>query len=232
MDTLLVNEDILREFCKCCIPELEGDEVLVAMIAARKKYCEISRSQEMVGKMILKRSDVDYVIRKMRKFCYISGCYVDYKTGYGLSHRCMVVYLDLIPKSVIDAVGKFNKEVHDWLHNVIRGGLDNSVFRKIDGKLFSAIARSASRRWCCVVDIDSEDINILDKVAGILGDYIVWISKTRGGYHVIVRYNKEVGRIIYNDLRKYDCIEIFRKQAMTPVPGTLQGGILVKKVEW
>lgn len=232
VDTLLINEDILREFCISCVPKLENDEVLIAMLAARKKYGGVSRSQEMLDKLIIKRSDADYIVRKMRKFCYVEGCYVDSKTGEELSRRCMAVYIDLIPRHATDAVRIFNNETYKWLFEVLNGGIDSSIFRKIDSKLFSAIARSSSRRWCCVIDIDSDDKSILDKVIESVGDYIFWISKTRGGYHVLVRYDKEVGRIIYNELNKYDCIEVFRKQAMTPVPGTLQGGFVVKKVDW
>ena len=232
MDTLLVDEGTLRDFCVSCLPKLEDDEVLVAMLAARKKYGGVSRSQEMLDKLILRSSDVDYVVRKMRKFCYVGGCYVDSKTGDILSHRSMVVYIDLIPRHVIDAVKIFNKEVYDWLFEVIRGSVDRKIFRRIDSKMFSAIARSLPRRWCCVIDVDSEDENILNKVIECVGDYVFWVSKTRSGYHVLVSYNKDVGRIIYSELSKCDCIEVFRKQAMTPVPGTLQGGVLVKKVVW
>lgn len=232
MSTLLVDEDILREFCRFCIPKLEEDEVLIAMIAARKKYGEVSRSQEMLDKLILKRSDENYIVRKMRKFCYIDSCYVDKNTGKELSNKCMAVYIDLLPRHVIDAVKIFNNEVYNWIFEVLNYSIDRSIFRKIDNKLFSAIARSSARRWCCVIDIDSNDKKILNKVTKCVGDYIFWISKTRGGYHVLVEYNKEVGKIIYNELYKYECIELFRKQAMTPVPGTLQGGVLVKRYVW
>lgn len=230
---LLVNEKELVEFCKAVLPPLENDEVLISVITARKKYGEISRSEEILDKTILKQSEPGYVVRRLRKFGFVEGCYIDYKTGKVLTGNCMVMYIDILPRSVVKAFRVFTNHIQDWIYQALFSEEFNyEIFRKLDTKLFSALARSVSRALYYIIDIDNKDKGLLDKVTKLLGDSVVWVSETRGGYHVIVHKNKETGRIIYKELSKTPGIEIFGKQGQTPVPGTLQGGFLVKKVEW
>ncbi|RLG16737.1 hypothetical protein DRN69_00185 [Candidatus Pacearchaeota archaeon] len=229
--SLLVNEKELLRFCKTVVPELKKDEVLIAMIVARKKYGEISRSEEILDKTILKESKPEYIIRKLRKLGYVEECYIDFNTGQTIPSKCIAMYIDLSPKSTIRAFNLFNKEINEWAYQAITSDkFDIKTFRKIDTKLFSALARSTSRQPYFIIDIDNKDKKTLNNTIELLKEHIVWISETRGGYHIITRKNNESGYIIHNNLNNKENIEIFSKQGQTPVPGSLQGGFLVRGI--
>jgi len=226
---LLKDEVMFKEFIKNIVPELERDEVIIGILAARKKYVpELSRSDEILDKIIVKREED--VFRKFRKFMRVEkGDYIDFNTGQEIPLNAMVCYIDLNPKSSIKALNTFFKEMDDWKYQaIVDHQFDLSQFRKLDTKVFSALARRVSRRLYFLVDVDDTELN---RYPSILPDPL-WISRTRGGYHLIYSNSKEIRSEVYNTVSQYNLNVEIQKEVQTPVPGSLQGGRQVYPCIW
>lgn len=219
----------IREFIKRVLLRLEDDEVYILLLNARKKWCpELSRSEEVMYRDIIRDNNLDGTLRKIRKIsCVSRGIYIDIKSLREIDSNCMAIYVLLDPRSTLKGYREFVSDINKWIYESFVGESKNLEFyRRMDIKLFSAIHKSRSRDLYFVVDIDRKDEDILTRITGLLNGQIKWISETHGGYHVIVNKNYETGIIIYQNIVGMEYVEIL-KDAMTPVPGTLHGGFKV-----
>lgn len=65
MESLIYDENEIRTFLENVVLPLE-DEVYIMMLTIRKKYCpDLSRSQEVVKREIIRKDNIDYIIRKV-----------------------------------------------------------------------------------------------------------------------------------------------------------------------
>jgi len=142
----------------------------------------------------------------------------------------MAAYLDLYPKSTLKAISTWNKTVLQWMSDaIINPEFELRVFRKIDTKLFSSIAKSNSRKPVRILDVDDQNLEQYFEAGLPEPD---WITKTRGGWHLIYltptkEKEKEVSKELYEKSKDFERIEIQWHQGQTVIPGTLQGGRLV-----
>ena len=250
-DNLLIDEIMLRSFCESVLHSLMDDEVYIVMLAARKKYDDtLRRSTEMLDTLILRDNSSDYIYRKLKKFLYVGehdDIYYDNTAESNIPSKSMVAYIDIAPKSTIKAFIKFTKDYLDRIYelhtNSIFGNSINvnnyRVFKKFTTNFFSCLAQSTSQRNHIIVDIDKKDKRLLKSTLNKIynqfpkeeHNYIQWVSETRGGYHIILEYTKPLSEFLHKTIKpssKY--IEVNNKNTMTPIPGTLQGGFLVKGV--
>jgi hypothetical protein len=232
METLLKNEAEFIRFARAVLQKPETDEVLVAFLAARRKYSpEIPRNLEVVAREILKDVNRDYLLQKIRKLATV-GFYSD--MGKVLPTSCFALYIDVNPKSTMKAAALFGREAMDQMRTLaVSETKAYGFFRNIDARLFSAMQRSGSKNhpyWC--VDIDIKEPSTVSAASDHIGaENIVWTSETHGGYHLLVRKNGETGRKLFAEPlppHLADKIEV-KKTAATPIPGTLQGGHLVRR---
>ena len=173
---LFVDENSFREFHEI-VPKLEDDEVLICILAARKKYAPIAKSEEMLDKLILKTNDVDRAIGKLRKFGFVDRVYLEFNTMNWLPKEAMAMYIDLHPKSTIKAFSLFQQDIMKWIFDKINNPDFNSkTFRKLDTKLFSALARATSRRPYYLVDVDVKDEKVLRYVLDLSKGQSVFIQ--------------------------------------------------------
>ena len=229
MAGLVYNFDEVKDFVTRILMKLEDDEVYILLLNTRKKYCpvELSKSEEVLGRELIRHNDLDKIIRKIKKVAYIDNIYVDIHTLEDVPIHCFALYCLLDPRSTLKGYGEFIEDINKWIYESFKGESKNlELYRRIDVKLFSAIHKNRSRGLYFVVDIDKKDEAILDKITGLLIGHIEWVSETHGGYHVIVNKNDETGTIIYKNMAGMEYVEIL-KDAMTPMPGTLQGGFEV-----
>ena len=229
MAGLVYNFDEVKDFVTRILIKLEDDEVSILLLNTRKKYCpvELSKSEEVLGRELIRHNDLDKIIRKIKKVAYIDNIYVDIHTLEDVPIHCFALYCLLDPRSTLKGYGEFIEDINKWIYESFKGESKNlELYRRIDVKLFSAIHKNRSRGLYFVVDIDKKDEAILDKITGLLIGHIEWVSETHGGYHVIVNKNDETGTIIYKNMAGMEYVEIL-KDAMTPMPGTLQGGFEV-----
>lgn len=232
MDTeyLLYDEQYVAEFAEAVLPELKKDEVLLLYMAARKKYGGVSRSHELLSRKILKDTSPGYFLSKVKQLADVGGIYSDKATGEILPARSLAVYVDIMPKSTMNAFKTFNNDMLVWLYeNLHSSSFDQTLFRHMDRKLFSAIHRSNSRKPYWIIDLDKDDYDLcMGIVSGYEKEDIVWISKTHGGYHIIVKRNNNSARMIRTLLEDNMYVVDVGHEA-TPVPGTYQGGAKVKR---
>jgi len=229
---LIYSENLLWQFVEEVLVDLQEDEVYIAMLAARKKYGEVSTSQEMLDTLIMKDNSPEYILRKMRKFAHVSYVYRDKKTENYIPPTAMVIYIDLSPKSTIKAYNiLFNEYINELYNYTQNSDYPVENFRRINSRMFSAIARATSYKPYYIVDIDNKDEDLLQKVYDMLDIHVAWISETRGGYHLIVERNQNAGKILHTEIIDMTNVEVQSKQAMTPLPGTLQGSFPVKRIE-
>ncbi len=229
---LIYNINETKDFIERILLNLEDDEVYVLLLNTRKKYCpgELSRSEEVIGRDLIRENDTDKILRKINKFSYTDGVYVDRNTLRPVPIHCMAFYCLTDPRSSLKGYSEFIEDVNKMIYDSFKGESKNlELYRRIDVKLFSAIHKNRSRRLFSIIDIDKKDDAILDKVTDLLKDHIRWVSETHGGFHVIAKKEYETGIIIYNQIAKMEYVEIL-KEPMTPLPGTLQGGFRVKGI--
>ena len=231
MESLIYNEDEIRRFITKVIKPLEDDEVYILLLTARKKYSDsISTSQEVVHRDVIRNNDPDKMMRKIRRIANVSGIYTDKNTGKDVEPGAFVLYFLTDPRSMLKGYQAFTSDINKWMYSSLKGEYKNlDYYRKLDIKLFSAIHRSRSRSSYFIVDIDIKDDSIMTDISKLLGDEIIWVSETHGGYHMIVNKNKNSGIIMHEKIRGMDYVEIL-KESMTPLPGTLQGGFEVKGI--
>ena len=232
MTDLIYDINETRDFAEKVLMNLEDDEVYILLLNTRKKYCpiELSKSEEVLGREIIRHNDLDKILRKIRKISCTNGIYADSKTGKDVPAYCYAIYCLTDPRSTLKGYSGFIEDVNKMIYDSFKGESKNlELYRRIDVKLFSAIHKNRSRRLFTIVDIDKKDEAILDKVTDLLKGHIKWISETHGGYHVIAEKEYETGVIIYTQIVKMEYVEIL-KEPMTPMPGTLQGGFKVKGI--
>lgn len=229
MTDLVYNFVEVKDFVERVLTRLENDEVYILLLNARKKYCpiELSRSEEVMGRELIRDNNPNKILRKIKKISCVDGIYVDRNTLKDVSLDCMALYVLLDPRSTLKGYGEFIEDINKWIYESFKGESKNlELYRRLDVKLFSAIHKNRSRGLYFIVDIDKKDEAILDRVVNLLKGHIRWISETHGGFHVIIDRDDEAGTIIYKNIVGMEYVEIL-KDPMTPVPGTLQGGFKV-----
>lgn len=227
--TLVSNEMEVRRFLNTIALEYEHDEVGILLLTARKKYYpKLSHSQEVVDRKLLRTSDIDRIVQKITQLSTVSGLYDD--RGVHIPDVAFAPYLLLDPRSTIKAYMLFQGEINKWIYDSIVNNNETDNLKRMDIKLFSSIHKSRSRKLFYIVDIDEKNPDTLERIREMLEGLVVWTSETHGGYHVIVRRNKESGKTIYENIKdKFEKVEIL-KDPMTAIPGTLQGGFEVKEI--
>jgi hypothetical protein len=252
MPSLLVDEIAARIFLTQMVPPLKNDEILLIQLVARHKYEHTLRSEGVVMSDFLHYSDIDYILHKIKRMSQIGDFYVDNKTKKVIPANAFVLYINLLPKSVLRGYTVFQYETNELIYQLAtlpiiketmpskqKEGrmkqyqiyLDNS--RCLVDNFQSAIHRSNSDKPYIIIDIDHKDKTLLLKILEQINYKYTWISETHGGYHIIISIKiltLETGRIINKEIAKPPDIQV-SEEAVTPIPGMLQGGFLVKRFE-
>lgn len=229
MESLIYDESEIMMFVSEVLKPLEDDEIYILLLNTRKKYCpvELSRSEEVLGREIIRDNDINKILRKIKKISCSTGIYADRNTLKDVPLGCMALYILLDPRSTLKGYGEFVSDINKWIYEGFTGKSKNlELYRRMDIKLFSAIHKNRSRRLYSIVDIDKKDEAILDKITGLLEGHIKWITETHGGYHVISDRCYDTGKIIYEQIVGMKYVDVL-KEPMTVIPGTLQGGFKV-----
>lgn len=245
--SLLKDEEETKKFINTVLQPLKDDEVYIAVLTARKKYCEtISSSLEVVNRDIIRSNDTNKILRKFRKLAIVEGIYTD-KNEDVIPIDAFALYVLPEPRSTLKGYKEFTRDINEWIYSDLIGTNKNlNYYRNVDTKLFSAIHKSRSRASYFIFDIDLKDEELLSDFRDAMLDNnikeesIKWTSETHGGYHMILERNESTGTFVslfktgkiklsksYDILFTNAYIEL-RKDTMTPIPGCLQGGFLVK----
>jgi len=236
--SLLVDENATKEFIGEVVPDLVDDEVLMLLLFARKKYHKSVTDEWMLFRDIVRSSDEEVIMRKIRRNAFFSDDYTDFKTGAPMPMEAFVFYIDLFPKSMYKAHIKYMKECADIIYRIIKGGNNLSETKKFKTKFYSNIQKSNSYKPYIILDVDEKSEDLLETLLNIVNHKYIWISETRGGYHIILKKTKDLSKILYTAIIKenrnnpnsaFSEVEIKGNVGMTAIPGTMQGGFVVKR---
>lgn len=159
------------------------------------------------------------------------------------SDKALVFYAMVNPFDYEAAYRGFTRNVEDQRWGLTSGPLNVSM-----SKYKSCIHASRGKTNLFDIDIDTKDPNVLadiEPLVAALGDRVVARIETRGGFHILVSANDAPGDMLKpftgprwsfigedrngKPIKKL-LVEIHRHGAV-PVPGTLQGGFLVRFVD-
>ncbi|MHA1650044.1 MAG: hypothetical protein ACTSYB_07605 [Candidatus Helarchaeota archaeon] len=211
------------------MPHLVEDEVFILLLVARKKYGGLSRSEESLYKTIVKKKE--HLSQKIHQISLIAGTFRDSKTNNQIPISSLAFYIDLAPKSTLKATNLFITNILKYYRQAtIDPNFNRALFKKIDQMLFSAIHKSRSRSPYWVIDVDRKPYD-LKWLCEYFGQALCWITETRGGYHLIIEKGPDSGLKMEALKQKNPPeLEIFGRETMTIIPGTLQGGF--KTTRW
>jgi hypothetical protein len=187
--------------------------------AARAKYNPLAKTTRGVEFVTLSKTDPDYVQAKIKD--------VEYKSRIqGFPEDSYVTYIDLNPKSLIKAFGELVKYGIDLITQN-----QTDALKGIGREWYACCHRNNSRKLFVLIDVDVKREEILNDIIKKLGSNILYIAETHGGFHFIVRKNKESSKIIYEQIQpSYPYTIEVKKEVQTPIPGTMQGGFEVKLI--
>jgi len=241
------DELMIARFFNEVVPNLVDDEVMVVLGVARRKYCPegraISSNQNALFREIFRYDDPQRLLRLLLRFEVSEHCYVDKKTGISVPPESVAVYIDLNPKSGAKATASFSKAMTDQYIAAIsnRDGLEE--FTHLKSRLYSQVVKHNSRKVYKLLDVDSkvrEDVDNAIRLLYEAGVNIAWVSQTRGGYHVLITCDKGLEAFykrVWPSLQKLNgsCekpIYELPGDCMTPIPGTYQGGVPVRRYDF
>lgn len=227
---MIWSESEIRKYVENVLPELKLDEVFVSLLFFRSKYVFLNNENLLLDRKIIRTNDPDLILLKVKKM--VSQSHFSLKTGEELPVEGKVLYFDPNPKSTLKAYNKFVRDVNSNIYSIYKAmtndkQVDFTYFRKMDINLFSCIHGSKSRQVYWLLDFDTKDEDMLNRIHDILFEYTKCIIETRNGYHMLVVTKEGSGYIVYNKVKdKFVNIE-YKKDFADPLPGTLQGGFKV-----
>lgn len=233
---LVVNpEDVLRFGRIIC--GAGGDGPRLSYLASRSKY-DPEVVKESFAFMRSEYSSPEELLRNALRTCVPVGAYEGIKND-----KSLVVYAMVNPVDPAAAYRAFTRSVDDQRWGLTAGPLNMSL-----SKYKSCLHASRGPKNIVDVDVDTKDPFVmaeLEPLIAELGDRVLARIETRGGYHILVNVvdaPKDLLRpftgprwsITGEDRNgkpiKKLLVEIHSAGAV-PVPGTMQGGFLVRFID-
>jgi len=241
MIDLVVDRGVLDDFLSV-LPPLSDGYVYLLSLSVRNKYLDAEEraryslsKTEMFGRTIVKDlDDFDFYLKKL-------ASHLEYKrtrTGLEFPVKAMVIYLMINPSSMVSAYTVFQERMNRFLQEMFRAQENGSKMNlydmeNMDHHLLTSVGKALRRRDFIDIDLDCDDEKILEEILADLHGSICHVVKTQGGYHLLLpREQKPFPRVheILTRVKKEhpEIKEVcFNKNAMIPLPGTLQAGKLV-----
>jgi len=113
---LLRDVKELGRFYHKVVPTIRGDECLLLLLNARKKYCpELARSEEVLRREVIRERKWRVFLRKVKKLTTVRGLYSD-KLGKEIPVNAFAPYIVLDVKSAVKAWFMLQKEMGDLVY--------------------------------------------------------------------------------------------------------------------
>jgi hypothetical protein len=237
------------------LPDLEKDEVYFTSLSARNKYLtaeeriefSLGRTEMFSREIARDKEGLYYAMRKLRA----SLQYRKTNNGKDVPEKCLVVYININPSSMIKAYQMFTNEMNKeigFITSAYMSGKDPNFegIKRVNRVLMNCIQKSRARKVFIDIDIDLFATELLLDISGqfdisylanFLNNYKAEYYKiqTKSGYHFMIKKDT-VPSTLYAFISKckkdYQIKEIdFNHNEMIPVPGTLQAGKLVEFVK-
>ncbi|AFK22752.1 hypothetical protein Py04_1178 [Pyrococcus sp. ST04] len=211
----------------------ENEVYTLFLISRRKWFKELPSNYELLDYEVVKESSFEEfysaVLRLIPQDCAYTS-----RGGKCIPKSAMAIYVDIIPKDIKKGVVK---TIEKFIR-ILAFENDSSKFKGFCRIMLSNLQKSPSRKPYFLIDVDSKDNSLIEYITEQLRKYsvpVVWISETKGGYHIIARrdgkWMKDFYESIYPVLKNINNVEIkLEKSLLTPIPGSFQGGFPVKGV--
>lgn len=244
---LIQDKQGFDRFVENILPELLPNEVFFVSLSARNKYLDESErvfyglgKTEMFSRTIVRSKEGFHsAIRKLEGELSTRLT----KTGQLFPEKALVVYVNINPSCAVSAHLKYAQKMNVELEQILkaqqRGKEANYLgFKRADRILLDCFQTSTGERTYLDLDLDTKDVSYLEKLVGELTAHNVeyFVIETKSGFHVLVKRNTLNGSKLRLDLlvkslaEESGCEIMFNKNAMIPLPGSNQAGVLVRRV--
>lgn len=246
---MIYDEDLVLDFFSRQI-DLEPTEVFIVLAGARKKYdVELLRSYEVAFRDMIKNNVPERFLFRLKKIALSMSELYDFTSQQRVdTQKAGTLYFKPNPVDVVKGYHAFQQKMNQLMYEATKNSDVLEQFKDIDRFLFSEIHKAKGRRFCFLIDVDTKQKEVLKFLIDTFRDYILWVTETRGGYHII--YRKEGNKIQRTDknftikllavvntfcrTRELKKIVEFKRadNFVTPVWGCLQGGFKVREYEF
>lgn len=224
------------------LPPLPNGYAYLLSLSARNKYLDADERKyynlgktEMFGRTLIKDlNDFDFYIRKLAS----NLTYKRTRSGHPFPEKAMVVYMMINPTNMVSAYYTFQERMNGFLHEMSKAmsnkktpNLQEAV--NMDHHLLTSVGKASRKRDFIDLDLDSKEPSILHQVLKGFGGFEYHVVTTQGGYHILIPKEQKpfppAHQIIKDVLRENPELKelCFNRNAMIPLPGTLQAGSLV-----
>ncbi len=231
------------------LPNLEKDEVYFLSLSARNKYLsdderkefELGRTEMFSREVARDKEGIYKAINKME----ISLQYRKTRNGKDIPEKCLIYYMNINPSSMIKAYINFQNDINKEMEQIMmafKNGNQPNYERmvRLPQQLNRCIQSSSSRKVFVDIDVDLVDVkdgnDFVSYIQGFV-DYSkdIHFILTKSGFHILAE------RQMVKDFRLYDVVKTlkvnnkikeieFNKNAMVPIPGTLQANTIVRMI--
>lgn len=174
------------------ILDFQEGEVYVAIVLQRKKYNEeIAKSSRVIQREIL---DKEHWEAKLKKLFFLVTQYE--------GHKYMNLYLQINPRSARRGIFNLKNLLNVW---ELQGSYD--PYEHLVSHWLSCLERKSarSRRNYYLVDVDTKDSELLQRMRDFLVVYEQLVVETRNGFHIIARpFDTQKFHAEFNSFRDYD----------------------------
>ena len=141
----------------------------------------------------LEKNDFERLLKIIEEFSIVTSIRTSNDTK--LDREMAVIYIDINPKSMFKAYKDFKDKVDEQLEQYYLYQNKNVELyaKKLRSHFLSSIARSSGpRKPYTLFDLDTQDDDkfqlLIDYIKDLNLIHVVkWISKTRNGYHFIIK---------------------------------------------
>ena len=185
--SLINDKEQFNKFIEILL-DLQNDEVYFISLSARSKYLaseereyyDLGRAEMFSRNIIRKKEDFEYTLEKLES----SLQYKKTKNGHPIPEKCLVVYININPSSMLKAYNmlaqKMNKEWIDIamaLQNKKQPNYSGILY--LDRKLMNCVQKSRSRKNFIDIDFDIKN-NFY-----IVNSFMTELSIRQIKYHLI-----------------------------------------------
>lgn len=250
MNTLIYDEQHLKDFISI-LPELGIADVYFVSLSCRNKYLTDEEKQvynlgrtEMFGQAVARSKEKLY--RQIRRYETHPEAFIT-KNGSNIPSKALVCYLNIDTSSSLKAYYEFESKMKDNIFDLVQKSTlgqnpEQSLvaINKLDKILMDSYQVSKSIKKFIDIDFDipKDRFDLVQILLDDLNENKVdaYIIDTKSGYHVLIEranlkynYTKSIDKcneVAKKDLEKFEIM--VNKNAMVPIPGTLQAEHKVK----
>lgn len=244
--TFIGDEAQIREFYRLHIlpyKEIPYTNFIIIPIARRKYWTPLATSQENMSTKIFSPSDgEDRFVNELKRYEVRCGLYVDSK-GQMIPSEAMAFYLTVNTMNELKAYFLMQQEVSKKLEILLlskgdRGEKNEDKGNKLGhiSSIFKSCLHKSDNKEFLKLDVDTKDADKIESLKTFLKEHSIephLVVETRGGYHVLLKksmigkHHEKLFRYVNETSEKGSWITI-EKNALVAIPGTFQGGFLVK----